>query len=268
MRGVMCVAGVAIAVLMGACARERAPAASDSPARPSEPSPGPGSTPQAPTPAEASAQVVSLFPHVRASIRERWVEFDGSVAVDVHDPKTPRVFLELMVCTPDSKEHESLVVTRALPSHVHAALLAVGAEPGEPGSFRVENGKLVAVPPRGAPVRVRVRWTSDLGEARDEAISSWVVNADSAARFAEDADGFVFAGSRIMARQGRQRYDADGMGTLVGLTSFGAETIAWGRTISPDSWVEEPSWIADVSRVPKFGTAVVVRVELAADGAK
>ena len=82
------------------------------------------------------------------------VEFDGTVPIDCHDPRTPRVYLEVAVCTPDTKEHEALVVTRVKPSDVHAALLAAGLEAGEPGTWTWENKKLVAHPPKGGPVEV------------------------------------------------------------------------------------------------------------------
>lgn len=195
-----------------------------------------------------------LFPGVAASLSQRWVEFEGTVPINAHDPVTPRVYLELMVCTPDTKEHESLVMTRALPSHVHAALLAIGLEPGSPGTFRQEDTRIIPVEASGPTVRISVRQ----GQSPWQPLESWIINAETRERFTAQ---WVFAGSRIRTRQGRERYDADGMGTLIGLTSFGAEVIAPRQTISPDSFVAEPVWIADTARTPKFGTPVTVRIE-------
>ena len=75
---------------------------------------------------------------------------------------------------------------------------------------------------------------------------------------------WVFAGSVIATRQGREVYDADGAGTLIGLCTFGSEVIAWHDTFSPEAAVDEPVWIADPKKVPAPGTAVVVRIRPAA----
>ena len=41
-------------------------------------------------------------------------------------------WLEQVACAPATREHESLVVVNAKPSHIHAALLMAGFEPGTP----------------------------------------------------------------------------------------------------------------------------------------
>jgi hypothetical protein len=244
------------------------------------------STLTAPTPPTPPAGPREIFPHIRADLATRIIEIDGIVPLDCHDPKTPRVYLEQMICAPDSKEHESLVMTRAKPSHLHAALLAISLTPGFPGSFKPDpdhKGKLLAVPATGDAVRITITCTSPApsGTSADAAgiprpittpITDWVVNANTGARFADasrndDPTGFVFSGSRMVARQGRELYDADGTGTIVGLTSFGSEVISWRQTISPDSWIDEPVWICDTSRVPKMGTPVIVRIEPATTNA-
>lgn len=212
-----------------------------------------------------------LFPHVRADLAARIVEFDGIIPIDAHHPQTPRVYLEVTVCTPDSKEHESLVMTRALPSHVHAALLAIGLVPGRPGGFRWDGDQLVTIAPEGDPVIVTFIYHDTDGHQREIPATQWIVHAETGEPFdplprrelgANDRSqgGFIFAGSVVRQRQGREVYDADGFGTLIGLTTFGAETIAWKETISPDSHIHEPVWIADVRAIPKFGTEITVRV--------
>jgi hypothetical protein len=250
------------ASLLAACdppiKRTPSSAASDTPTPVQSP---PAQTATTPAPAER----VQLFPHVHANIRERWIELDGIVPLDAHDPKTPIVFLELVACTPDSKEHESLVMTRARPSDVHAALLAIGLTPGAPGAFKLESGKLTSIPATGDPVTITVAVPDADPPAPPVPITDWIVHARTGKGFAESnpGKGFVFAGSRFVTRQGRERYDADGAGTLIGLTTFGGETIAWSAAISPDSSLDEPVWIARASLVPRFATPVVVRISAA-----
>jgi hypothetical protein len=206
-----------------------------------------------------------ILPGVRADIAARFIEFDGTVPIDCHDPRTPRVYLEVTVCTPDSKEHETLVVTKVKPSTVHAALLAIGLQPGEPGMWKWEDRKLTAIPPAGAPLEVLLVYKDKTGREIEAPSADWVINAETKARFgaAGGERGWVFAGSKMVKREGQERYDADGIGTLVGLCTFGAETIAWKRVISPDSEVQEPEWIADPEKVPAYGTAVTVRIKAA-----
>jgi hypothetical protein len=231
------------------------------PARPSEPT----RHPQGQPPAEAGMR--ELFPGIRVDLTTHAVEFDGTVPIDAHDPRAPRVYLEVTVCTPDTKEHEALVVARARPSDVHAALLAAGLKPGAPGAWEWKDQKLISLPPSGDPVDVTFITTAPDGTKKQERATDWIVNADTGAPFAAPSSpggaGFLFAGSLVRTRQGQQVYDADGAGTLIGLCTFGAETIAWNRLISPDSETQEPVWIADARRVPPAGTPVTVRISAA-----
>ncbi|HRQ73821.1 MAG TPA: hypothetical protein PLU35_12415, partial [Phycisphaerales bacterium] len=118
---------------------------------------------------------VEAFSGVRVSVARRAVEFEGIVPIDCHHPETPDVYLEVIVCTPDTREHEALVMTRALPSHVHAALLLAGLNSGEPGRFVPDDeGRLIRVPPRGDAVRVLLITGDDQTPVL---ASDWVVNA-------------------------------------------------------------------------------------------
>lgn len=188
------------------------------------------------------------------------MEFDGEIAIDAHHPQTPRVYLEVLVCTHDTREHESVVVTRAKPSLVHAAMLACGLTEGSPGSWDWDETTktLRAIPPTGDPLRV------DLivdGVARS--LADYAVRADSGAPLSDSGPppaSFLFSGSTLRLRGGADRYEADGAGTLVGLTTFGTETIAWSRMYSPDASLEDPVWIANSALLPPRGTKVQVRI--------
>src|SRR5690349_20503716 len=78
-RPMMCrVAGpglFAAAVLLGACAGTDSGRGADAPV------PAPG--------------LKELFPHVRFDKSARIVEIDGKVPIDCHNPKTPRVYLDV-----------------------------------------------------------------------------------------------------------------------------------------------------------------------------
>lgn len=257
---------VAMAVLMGCRA---SPPAAPAPTRaptPAEPAPQPARAPVsagAPVPsAPEAAQLKELFPGIRVDAGAKLVEFDGIVPVNCHDPATPDVYLELIACTPDTREHESLVMTRVKPSNLHAALLAVGLNSGKPGSWLFENKTLTPVPPAGDGVDVRIAYRGADAREIECAASEWVVHIQSGEMLKPGNDGtsWVFAGSVFATRQGREVYDADGTGTVIGLCTFGSEVVAWHQTVSPEAMVNEPVWIANRAKVPAAGTAVVVRL--------
>jgi hypothetical protein len=201
---------------------------------------------------------VELAPGLRIDRGARVLEFDGVVAIDCHHPRTPTVYLELVACSPDTREHESLVVTDVAPSLIHAGLLALGFEAGSPGRVEFDGP---GGPRRFAPSgdRLRVEFVvGTAGEARTEEARAWIIDADRAG--ARLGGAWVFAGSRVVERGGAGVYDADGAGTVIGLASFGSETVAYEEMISPESSVDEPYWIADPDCVPARGTAVRVRL--------
>jgi hypothetical protein len=288
MKKLTCLAGAAAIVLGAGCAsKPRAspaaepapspastgvrpdPSAAPDPGPPSAPAPAPGPAPAPPVAAEppeapapaASGGLHEVFPGVRVDKEAKVVEFDGIVPIDAHDADAPLVYLELVACTPDTREHEALVMTRAEAAHVHAALLLIGLRPGAPGSWTWDGKELHGVAPTGPELDVRLVTKDANGNEVIATPQSWIVSTRDHKRF--DADGrgaWLFAGSVTRVRQGREVYEAQGAGTLIGLTTFGSETIAWRDVISPEAAVEDPQWIADKDVVPKVGSPVIVRI--------
>lgn len=226
---------------------------------PLEPAPV-ASVPTPETNTEPSLQLRDFLPHIRIDAAHRVAEFDATVPIDAHDPSAPRVYLEVLACSRDSREHEALAVTDARPSQVHAALLAIGLEPGKPGSYSWQGQQVQATPPTGPRVRVVV--VDATGAERP--MSDWAIDVQTnrtlTQTLAADAHAFVFAGSVSVEKGNTASYLADGAGTLVGLATFGTETIACESMFNHDSGVEEPHWIANAALVPKAGTPVRVRL--------
>lgn len=204
----------------------------------------------------------ALFPGVRVDIDARVVEIDGKVPIRLDDPRAPRVYLELIACIPDTKEHEVLVVTAVKPSHVHAALLAIGLNPGKPATWRDEGNTVVPVAPEGDAVTLEFVYTDREGKAVVDSPSKWILNAKTNEPW--PAGNWVFAGSLMKVRQGKEVYEADGAGTVIGLTSFGTEVLAWPVVVSPDSQIAPPEWIADAKHVPPMDTVVTIRMRAVA----
>ena len=215
---------------------------------------------ETPTTPAATLQLRDFLPHIRLDATAKVVEIDGVVPIDAHNERAPNVYLEVLVCGSDTREHEAVVVTEARPSQVHAALLAIGLEPGKPGSYSWQGEQVQANPATGPRVRVEVI----VGDASPMLITDWAINVrngqtlTSALRDAGHA--MLFAGSVSIERDRETSYLGDGAGTLVGLSTFGTETIACQTMFNPDSAVEEPVWIANAAMVPVAGTPARVRI--------
>ena len=179
------------------------------------------------------------------------VEIDASVAMDCHHPETPDVYLEMLVTGPDTREHESLLVSDVLPSNLHAGMLAAGFEPGVPVS--IIDGQRKSAYGDAVLVEVRVEGGEDW-----VGIAEWVMHVENATAVTADAGwaGLVFAGS-VLTDDGV--YKGDREGALVSLMAWGFEVVSPAWVVSPDASVDEPVWIADREMVPEFKKKVRVR---------
>ncbi len=219
---------------------------------------------ESPAKAPVKDEWIGVFPSVRINRALKSVEFDGTVAWDFHNADTPRTELELLVCLPmRDKEHESLVLSKAKGAHVHAALLMVGLEPGTPGrlDFAGDGANNVKrIPPTGPAVSVRFCYQKNGVETTDPAMS-WVIDERPQAQ----APGLVFGGSGVGQMRNPQGervtiYNADELGTLVGLCTFGSETIGLTTVVSPDSGLDAPRFIGNNAAIPPAETEVRVRI--------
>lgn len=216
--------------------------------------------------AESPAQWIDLTPRVRANRADKSVEFDAVTVLN-------EGFLEQIVCLVGTREHEAVFAFEGRASDIHAALLFAGFEPGAPGSWRRETDgatgaqRIVTVAPSGAELRIEVG-VSDGGRTTWSPIDRFVrvspIATGDAGRPVREFR-FVFAGSRLRRNQrtGEELYVADGSGSLVGLVTFGDETIG-AMTVIPDEVdAAEPIWEAATDQIPQVGTKVVIRISSA-----
>jgi hypothetical protein len=211
-------------------------------------------------------------------------------------------FLEQYVCAVGTREHESLFVFEGKASELHAAMLLAGLTPGKPGSWRevppqqadaaekvppteeaqrllsdptAQNQRFIAVPPSGEALTITVELpdgsthpltyfvrASPIGLPAEGSAANG--NGESAAP-PTPPNRFVFAGSRFRTdqRTGVERYIADGSGSIVGLVTFGDETIAAVDVIPDQVAAAEPVWEVFTERMPKPGTRGTLRIERA-----
>lgn len=126
--------------------------------------------------------------------------------------------IEVFACPERTKEHEAIVAVRGSASLVHAALLAIGMEPGSPVSFDPDYK-----PATGPVVRIRMRWTDAAGEPQEANARDWVRNTRTREPLASD---WVFAGSAFWKdpQDGTEHYQADG-GDFICVSNFPTATL-------------------------------------------
>lgn len=206
----------------------------------------------------ATTEPVEMLPGLW--VADGIVEFEGTVAMDCHHPQTPDVYLEMLITGPDSREHESLVVSDIVPSNFHAALLAAGFESGSTVQMS-DTGKRASATGESLVVKIMqiAEQELDRENANWIALSDWVEHVEDESRLINDPGwgGLVFAGSLL---DSKEQYLADRDGALVSLTPFGNEVISPTWILSPDAAVDEPVWIADRDLVPDIGTPLRIRI--------
>jgi hypothetical protein len=126
--------------------------------------------------------------------------------------------IEVFACLEKTKEHEAIVATRSTARLVHAALLAIGLDPGSPVSFDPEY-----VAAKGPVVNVRVRWKDAAGKPHEVRGQDLIRNTKTGKPL--DAE-WVFAGSAFWRdpNDGSEYYQADG-GDLICVSNFPTATL-------------------------------------------
>jgi hypothetical protein len=173
-------------------------------------------------------------------VTNKQVVVGGQVCLD----KGP---IEYFACPKDTKDYESLVAVRASAHLVHAALLAVGLQPGSPVSFDPEYAAA-----KGPVVNVRMRWKDDAGDTQVVPAQEWIRDTRSGAPMKE---AWVFAGSSFWTDpvDGKEYYQADG-GDLICLANF--PTAMLDLPIPSTQSNEALLFEAFDGRVPPVGTDV------------
>ncbi|MFG0329657.1 MAG: YdjY domain-containing protein [Phycisphaerales bacterium] len=219
-----------------------------------EPAREPEDSDAAVTPARTPDPSVD-WPGLTIDFENKWIDLEGAVSIDAG-------WLEQVVCLPGTRTHESIFVVFARPSHIHAALLALGAEPGRPGRWvpveEDEGVSYVVEPPEGDPVAVRVRYTRD-GEVIDDPVSKWIRDHHTGRTFPERP--WIFGGSKMVENfNGEVVYAADVTGSVVGLVTFGGELLGWHEVLPDKVAFLPPEWEVNTEVVPEPDTAVTIRL--------
>lgn len=180
--------------------------------------------------------------------------------------------LELIACTKDTKEHESIIVIAAKPSHIHAALLLIGARPGNPSIRKPANAegtRWIDIPPQGDPIGVYLAFKDKEGKMVEYPISDFIAPTDEdyGQSNADDQpeekagfpDAFVFAGSQLYGKgKGPRQYLCDQSGNVISIATFGDELICLSGMHASDN--ESLMWQINPTKLPEVGTKITLRL--------
>lgn len=208
------------------------------------------------------------LPGIKVKIKERYVDVDAEVAMTGG-------MLELFACTRETKEHESLVVIDAKAAHIHAALLLLGARPGNPAMTKQvgtpEDPRWIDFPPRGQEIDVYLVTKNKEGEAREIAANKFLRKSEDHWETEEKDENspsdhqfpthtFLFAGSHL--REGGNAdpvYLSDVSGNVISIVTFGDELLSL-----PGFHGHENSglvWEVDPTHLPGVGEKVTLRLK-------
>jgi len=182
--------------------------------------------------------------------------------------------LELFACSPQTREHESILTVSARPLHIYQAMGLIGLTPGKP--LRFDEAAKRWEGPTGDRVELRVRYTDESGRTITAYPENWVATAKPQAL--ELTLHWVFAGSTNLSptspnppsagggdeRGGEgstARFAADADGTIACLVDFESALIALEARHSADN---EQLWlIANTAAIPPRGTKCTLLIRSA-----
>ncbi len=233
----------------------------------------PGSDAKKPTtkpaskPASRPAPKNAKLPGIVINFRQRCVDVESSICLD-HGA------LELIACTKGSKEHESIVTINAKAMHIHAALLLLGANPGNPAMQKPINKQRTRwahLPPAGDPVGVYLVFKNKAGKMVEHPISNFVVRSDEDPDKMLDAKRngdqkkakfphtFLFAGSLLHSNTaGQRKYLSDVSGNVISISTFGDELLCLPGNHARDNGAL--IWSINATGLPRIGAKVILRL--------
>ncbi|MGA2501910.1 MAG: YdjY domain-containing protein, partial [Tepidisphaeraceae bacterium] len=159
--------------------------------------------------------------------------------------------LEFLLCLTGTKEYESLLRSRAKPSHVHLALLMIGVKPGKPARFDEQANRML--PPEGSPVKLSCTFERD-GKTVSFPATRLMRNQKTRAEMADTP--WVFAGSRF-TEQGD--YLADVSGETISVVNFPHAVLDVPMVRSSRN--ESLEWVSNPDLAPKRDTKVWLLIE-------
>ncbi len=223
------------------------------PAEYSEPSNQPTGGPTATT-----APREGPLKHLKIDRQGRRVIVDAKVMLQKGEGEGEGMcMLEFLMCRSGAKDHETLLTTDAVPSSLHAALLALGLAPGRPAQWVTPEGKKpVFISPAGAALIITVQWTDKSGKVREVPATDWMMDVATTKKMHETR--WIFVGSDFLDDG---RYWADVEGLHISVTNFASSVIDVPFKSTSEDALRE--FAVNTAVVPPKGTPVKLIIKVA-----
>lgn len=212
-------------------------------------------------PPDLAGKIREIFPHITIDAKDRRVDVESVVCLT-------EGFLELIACGKDSKEHESVIMVEAKPSHIHAALLLIGAEAGNPAMRKPLNEEATRwahLPPRGQAVKISLVFPKEGGGTVERPVSDFIAPTEDETGLREAAeieekfpDTFLFTGSLFHGEGEERKYIADLSGHVISIATFGDEVFSLSEVHGQENGSLD--WQIKPDSLPEIGTKVILRL--------
>lgn len=215
---------------------------------------------------DENGKVIGIrLPGIHVNIAEKLVDVESTVTMSGG-------FLELIACTADTKEHESIIRIDAKAKHVHAALLLLNIKPGNPAIRRLANAegtRWVDIPPRGDKVDAFLVVKKEGEKPKEYPINHFIIMGEDYESYDNDkkegelekfpTHTFVFAGSGLTKRENKPpRYWADDSGNVISIVTFGDEVLTLPDIHGHAN--ESLVWEVDATDLPPLESKVTLRL--------
>jgi hypothetical protein len=157
--------------------------------------------------------------------------------------------LEMFACLKGTKEHESILAVPTKAQVVHAALVALGADPGAPAQFAPQYK-----PAHGPRVDVTLFWTDEKNQRHQAPAQDWIRNVKTGKAM---SDYWVFGGSGFWKDEmtGEEFYKAED-GDFICISNFNSAML--DLPIESSQSNEALLFEAFTEHIPPSGTKVSV----------
>ncbi len=155
----------------------------------------------------------------------------------------------MFACPTGTKEHESILTVPVRAFTVHAGLLAVGAEPGNPAQWYPKFE-----PARGTPIEVTLFWTDEQGQRQRARAQDWIRQVKTGQAMDQS---WVFGGSHLQTDEqtGAKTYLAD-FGEFICTSNFPGAML--DVPVESSDKAGELQFEAFTERIPPLGTKVTL----------
>ena len=202
-------------------------------------------------PAAATTMPARRVSPIALDLKKRTVSFTAEVC-------QREVMLEFMICRTGTKEHESILRSDVLPSHIHAGLLAMGLTRGKPARWSTgRDGVSRFGPPQGPELDITLEWTDKDGKKHKNIAGDWLKGVGK--KKLPGPKTWIFVGSDMLPDN---TYAADINGEIVSVSNFSSSLIDVPFESSSDAGEGnvQAEYSADPKAVPPIGTKVKVTI--------